>query len=495
MAGETFGSLRRGEARIDAALAELDGIASASSRLFAMEARALAGAVVGAHEVDDELGHGLTSGVLAAHVAGTLTVRQGTAQFLLDRARHLVWQLPATWQALDEGWLRIPQALVLMEETAGLDPARCAQVEAEVLAWIGDRTTGEVRRRVRRILKRLADQAEEARARRRAVAGRAVAGSELPDGMAGVWATFPAGAQRLFLTALRALADRAKTDGDRRTAAQREADVLAALPSMVLDALTGAYGPEVQQAIAAQGFRPGGQAGLLNAVLLMPAASALGQSDEPGELVGYGPVTAEHGRALLATATIRTATVDSAGRIVALSDNSYRPDGEVLAALVGLTAETAEASETAGILTDGAPDDPGELGGHGRAEPGWVGWLHAQLDRPHPPPGDEPQYRPSAGLRRLVALRDPHCIGIGCSTPAGRCDTEHRLPYPHGPTGPGNLAPVSRRCHRIKQTGWTYRRTRDGTTVWTAPNRRVYRRPAVTWTVPPVTRPAAARAA
>lgn len=490
----------RGEARVDAALEQLDGIVAAQSRLFVLEARALVAAAKGAREADAELEHGRTAEFLATHVAGTLTVQQCTAQDRLERARHLVVLLPGTCSALDDGWLRVPQALALIEETSSLSPAQCAQVEAEVLPWAPDRTRGEVRRRVRRIVKRLVDQAQAEKDRRRAVAERAVASTALDDGMAGVWATMPAGAERLFMTALRQLAERVKADDDTRTAAQRESDVLAALPSLVLDGLTGALGPEVQQALAAHGFRSGGKAAELTAVLLVPAATALGLSDEPGELAGYGPVTAEHARALLATATLRTADVDSRGRIVALSGKVFRPSGDDLARL-GLTGETAferdggapEAAADGGTsnsdATDGAHGGSDGDSGAARRHSAWRSWLLEQLDDPKAPPADEPQYRPSAALRRLVRLRDPHCIGIGCSTPAHRCDLEHRVPWPHGPTGPDNTAPVSRRCHRVKQAGWTYVRTRDGTTIWTAPNGRTYRRPGTTWVVPPVRLP------
>jgi hypothetical protein len=475
-----------GEARLDAALEQLDGITAAHSNLFALEARTLVAAAQGAREADADLEHGMTTEFLATHVAGTLTVRRCTAQDRLNRARHLVVLLPGTCSALEDAWLRVPQALVIIEETSSLTPAQCARVEAEVLPWAPDRTPGDIRRRVRRVVKRLVDQAQAEKDRRRAVAERAVASTALDDGMAGVWATMPAGAERLFMTALRQLAERVKTADDTRTAAQRESDVLAALPSLVLDGLTGGLGPEVQQALAAHGFRPGGKAAELPAVLLVPAATALGQSDEPGELVGYGPVTAEHARALLRTATVRTATVDEHGRIVALSEKAFRPSGDDLTGL-GLTGETAFEREGAGP----GSGYPGNDGGTGdRAQPAWRAWLLEHLGEPTTPPADEPQYRPSAALRRLVGLRDPHCIGIGCSTPAWRCDVEHRIPWPHGPTGPGNTGPVSRRCHRIKQAGWTYVRSRDGTTIWAAPNGRTYRRPGTTWVVPPVHLPA-----
>ena len=34
--------------------------------------------------------------------------------------------------------------------------------------------------------------------------------------------------------------------------------------------------------------------------------------------------------------------------------------------------------------------------------------------------------------------------------PAERCDTDHRIPYPHGPTTGDNLGPLCRRHHSYK---------------------------------------------
>lgn len=503
----------RAQSRLDASLELLGGVAAAESRLFAMRAQALLAAAVAAREVDREAGHELSSEFLPVHVAGTLTVQQVTAEAELAEARHLVVLLPRTWQALDEGTLRVPQARVLVEQTLGQSPAVCAQVESELLPWLADRSVSQVRRKVRRVLLRLEGAAQAERARRRAVAERGVSGTALPDGMAGIWATMPAGASRLFLSDLREVAKRAETPGDVRTAAQRESDVLAALPRLVLDGLRGRWGEQAQQALAAYGFRPGGSGTQLTSVLLVPAATALGSSDEPAELVGHGPISPEHARVLLGTSTARIGTVDPVtGRLLAVGDAAYRPD--VLGGADSITAETRQ-------------DDGGRHDGCGQdgREPGWRQWLRSQVRElidvgdpdgdpggvpavtgadsgsssaadAHPtgidvhrlvPPAGELRYRPSVRLRRFLQLRDPTCIGIGCSTRSAQCDIEHRVPWPAGSTDPENTAPVSRRCHRAKQSGWSYRRARDGTTTWTAPSGRSYRRPADTWPTPVVT--------
>ncbi|MBD8606347.1 DUF222 domain-containing protein [Aeromicrobium sp. CFBP 8757] len=52
------------------------------------------------------------------------------------------------------------------------------------------------------------------------------------------------------------------------------------------------------------------------------------------------------------------------------------------------------------------------------------------------------------------------CQGPGCMVPAERCDIDHRIPYPEGPTRGDNLGPLCRRHHTYKGHGilhWTTR--------------------------------------
>ncbi|MFZ1288422.1 MAG: HNH endonuclease signature motif containing protein, partial [Candidatus Phosphoribacter sp.] len=48
-------------------------------------------------------------------------------------------------------------------------------------------------------------------------------------------------------------------------------------------------------------------------------------------------------------------------------------------------------------------------------------------------------YRPGAELARLVRARDGTCRFPGCGMPAERCDIDHAIPFPHGPTDVRNL--------------------------------------------------------
>jgi hypothetical protein len=457
----------------DHALDRLGLFAAAASRVLAQRSVALLEAERSARRVDTARGDTVASDFLVLHLAGTLQVDQGAVPALLDEARHLVLRLPLTWQALDDGWLPVAHGRALVELTLGLTAEQCAEVEAAALERAAGRSAGSLRRHVRRLVAGVRGGAEQRR--RRALDGRRVTGSALADGMGGVWATMPAGAHVLFLTSLRRLAAAAVVPGDPRTDEQRMSDVLSALPPLVLAMAQGRLGEAVQQAVGDAGIGPVGPAPV-QAVLLVPADTAAGTGDEPGELRGHGPVDAGHVRELLRSAQVRTGTVDGHGRLTGLSASATdlrrtaRPAPATgLAAL--LLPPLDEGQLDAGQPKGGRRDDAGS----DRVTAAVVAHLDGHDARAVSAQPSEPQYRPSAALTRLVRTRDPHCVGIGCSVPSSRCDTEHRDPWPHGPTSPENLSPLSRRCHRAKQAGWRYVRSRDGTTTWYPPgSRRTY---------------------
>ncbi|GAB4066828.1 HNH endonuclease signature motif containing protein [Angustibacter speluncae] len=62
-------------------------------------------------------------------------------------------------------------------------------------------------------------------------------------------------------------------------------------------------------------------------------------------------------------------------------------------------------------------------------------------------------YTPTVEIDQTVRARDPVCTFPGCGVPAARCDLDHQVPHPRGPTSVANLSPRSRRCHRWKTAG------------------------------------------
>jgi hypothetical protein len=98
-----------------------------------------------------------------------------------------------------------------------------------------------------------------------------------------------------------------------------------------------------------------------------------------------------------------------------------------------------------------------------------TGALIVPLWRPGRDP--EPKYRPSAKLAAFVRARDMFCRFPGCDVPAERCDIDHVIPWPYGPTHASNLN-CKCRTHHLAKTfwdGWRDEQSPDGTVIWTTP--------------------------
>ena len=160
--------------------------------------------------------------------------------------------------------------------------------------------------------------------------------------------------------------------------------------------------------------------------LVVPFTTALGLTDAPCELPGYGWVTAEHARHVMLT------------------------DGSTWRRLV------VDADTGAG--------------------------LHLETRA----------YRPTAAMRSHVEAVDGTCRAPGCTVPAARCDLDHDIPWPHGPTEVGNLTSKHRAHHNLHTHGhWSAQR--DGDRVrWRTKAGRVYDTYPKDW-LEPVRAPAAPR--
>jgi hypothetical protein len=131
-------------------------------------------------------------------------------------------------------------------------------------------------------------------------------------------------------------------------------------------------------------------------------------------------------------------------------------------------------------------DQPGEIPGHGfvpaavaRSIAGAGGsvWRRLVTD---PLDGtalelSTTRYRPTREMAEQVAALDRMCQAPGCTVPAGRCDLDHEVPWPHGPTAVRNLRPRHRRHHNHKTRGtWKARPGPGGAARWTTVSGRDY---------------------
>jgi hypothetical protein len=82
---------------------------------------------------------------------------------------------------------------------------------------------------------------------------------------------------------------------------------------------------------------------------------------------------------------------------------------------------------------------------------------------------------PSRKLGMAVKLRAGVCQGPTCHVAATRCDLDHLVPVPEGPTAAVNLGPECRGEHRAKtHAGHQVARTGPHTTQWVTPTGHVY---------------------
>jgi hypothetical protein len=90
---------------------------------------------------------------------------------------------------------------------------------------------------------------------------------------------------------------------------------------------------------------------------------------------------------------------------------------------------------------DGTSDQPGYLPGFGILPAESVRELATTATRKPltmPSGTPDPGYRPSAVTSEFVRWRDLTCRWPGCDAPVERCDVDHTVPYPFGPTHPSN---------------------------------------------------------
>ena len=494
----------------DAQRAGLDALAE----LCAQEAQVFAGQVRRLQEliVLTARQH-RSSGVeqfLVMEIAGTCSWGQGAAAGRLADAQHLAQCLPQTLALLEAGRWTVPAARTVLSGTRSCTDEVAREVERRLLAIDGVLTCcpAEVRRHVADLVLQVEAELDGPVTEQReaeAAEARRVSVRPEPDAMSSVYAALTAEQGRGFALGLDELARRqAEADraaGVERTADQRRADLLAALPAVALHAwdvcgrLPGGGGrlaltAEERAALLARGEPAGSRVQL---VVHVPLASALGLSEQPADLDGHGPLSAATARALLPHAQLRRLLVDArTGRPLAADDRATPPAGSAGAAVGVLLRWAGEAaSSEPRPAGDGRPGERGELGGRGQpprraAEPGErperddcdeLQELQALQALQELQERDEPQYVPSRPLDRFVRLRDGHCLGPGCSVPARACDLDHGQAWPLGPTAARNLGPLSRRCHNAKtHGGWRLRRDPDGSTTWTSPLGRTYRR-------------------
>ena len=243
-------------------------------------------------------------------VSLALRVPRGAATSQLKTARTLVDQLPATLSGLTAGKFSVRHAEAVAERSWRLEPETVPVWEAAVLASAADKTFPDFRRDLNREENRLEPGKAEAR-HQHALTERKVSFQALDDGMAALPVVLDAPDAQSVFTRLTAAA-RLFPKEDQRNVDQKRADLLvdAVLTGISEDAL-----PEMQ------GRKPTVQ-------VTVSADTLLNLNDEPGDLSGYGPVTADTVRRMAAdqSGTWRRLLTDpDTGHLLDLGAKHYRP--------------------------------------------------------------------------------------------------------------------------------------------------------------------------
>jgi hypothetical protein len=407
-------------------------------------------------------------------VAVALRLTSTAASAMLVDSVLLTERLPATLAALRGGRVSWRHAQVMTDLVARLSDELRPIVEARMLERVGGKTASQLRVAARRLIMKLDADALAQRVTE-AIRGRRVVLYPGDDGMATLSAVLPVPVARAVLDALRQYAEAAATEGDDRTLGQRMVDCLV---DLVLR--PGEHGmPPVQARLT-----------------LVAAVETLLGSDEPGEVDGH-LVPAEMVRQLAVALGLLpeppAATVTSGGE-----DDGAPDDGSVdhvqveeadrqrrggttaaaIGAVTGSRSAAAVAAVSALLRTRSLRGTALEHRPHVALVDELTGQLVALSDafglrrgQSLGPPPDSPGYSPEAELDRFVRHRDRRCRFPGCRARPIRCDLDHTVPWPWGPTSAGNLCCLCRHHHRLSHQapGWRLRGLDDGGLEWTTP--------------------------
>ena len=184
--------------------------------------------------------------------------------------------------------------------------------------------------------------------------------------------------------------------------------------------------------------------------LTMPLSAWLGTTRSPGEVTGFGPLTAETSRDLAE----HIARSPGTRWCLTLTNAAGHAVGHACA-----RRPPPPATNTAGIAAWLARLKPGPI------EAGTC--THAR---------EVPGYRIPDSLHHIVKVRQKGCCNPICARPAQACDDDHTLPHDQGGrTCECGLAPACRTCHRTKQApGWHLEQPSPGVLIWQPPHGRRY---------------------
>ncbi|MGQ0848156.1 MAG: DUF222 domain-containing protein [Actinomycetota bacterium] len=223
---------------------------------------------------DQPFGTAESEGFVADEIRAALCWTRRAAESQLDLAFMLVERFPAVWEALWTGRIDLPRARVIVTGLDTVPEELAGWVVDRVLDWAGNRTTGEIAARIRKLLISLDPHLASVRYRK-GLEWRRLLLTANSDGTANLMGlSLPADRANTAIDRLDHLARQAKTRDEERTLDQLRADLL-------LDLLEG--NPVKGEA--------GRRRGVVD--LRVDLTTLAGLDANPGEIPGWGPVIAD----------------------------------------------------------------------------------------------------------------------------------------------------------------------------------------------------------
>jgi hypothetical protein len=417
----------------------------------------------------------------AEEIRAELRLTRRAAAAELDRAL-CVAAVGRVAAAVRDGVLDRRRAVVLAEACADLPVEHAEALLDHVLPEAASVTATQLGQAVRRVAVAL-DPGWAERRYRAAVRQRRLVGYLHPDGTAAVAGEgLPADQAATACARVTLLAERAKRAGAASSLDQLRADLFLGL-------LDGRFADLTEDQIVAAlvAEQPPVPAGV-GVQVRVGLATLLGDDEQPGEIAGWGVITAATARDLAGRqlgGEWRFAIHDDEGRLLFAGRTRHRP--------TRTTSRGADRQLPGGIVELLVP----EVLLQQPAPESWTGLLGdlAAQYAEHRAIEQNPAARfPGRPLRRLVQTRYQRCVFPGCRRPATTSDLDHRDDWATGGlTTEANLGPLCRHDHTNKTSrGWTLTRTSSNHFRWTSPLGRTHdvRIPPVAPPLPkPIQRP------
>ncbi|MGF9649777.1 DUF222 domain-containing protein [Pseudarthrobacter oxydans] len=413
----------------DGALDVLAAVARSEAKLAAMKAQAVAVFTEATKALNAPVSSPYEATAqdrsLVAEVGCVLAIGDRAAGALLADSHALTTFLPGTLSALQAGTMSWAHARAMVDQTASLDPAGAAALEAHFLdpdtpgpaaaARIGEMPAYRFKAKARQWRERHHPESLEKR-HARSVADRRVEFWPDNDGMGWIAACLPADQASAIWDRLTTISREMQGPDEPRTLTQLRADNFA---SGLLNSGAGINAGNSPG--GGEGTAPGRSSIRAQVLVTVPVFSLLGLTDEPAMLDGSGPIPASMARNLVA---------NEAGSF-------YR------------------------VLVDPRDGAPLEIG--------------------------RTSYRLTKAMRNWLRLRDGKCPFPGCSNNSLDNEADHILAWHKGgTTGISNLGQPCPKHHKLRHTsGWKPTpATKNEPPGWISPSSRHYKSEHQDWEPP-----------